>query len=273
MKHYLDFIKASQRFYRGYIGKLWMSFRGISGLERVAHKFKLSGTMSSEEMIHALEVLRAYNHADGGAGTKAEVSRLLERQAVLSCYQALVRLGDLSRYRETELASKDRNWGPAIGYYELACSIFPASGVAHNQLAVVALADGNHLRATYHLYRALAVDDPHPSSMGNLEIVFKKVVNAWTKGNLIPKGPASENRSAKVLAAWFVLLHARCYKGEAFAGHDELESEVLCQLASSVRSQLPDATLLRIVLINISAEYLAGVKVQGEYYSRGIHCS
>lgn len=38
-KHYLDFIKSSQRFYRGYIQHLSSHFGGIPELEKVARKF------------------------------------------------------------------------------------------------------------------------------------------------------------------------------------------------------------------------------------------
>ncbi len=41
MKQYLEFIKSSQRFYRGYIQRLASHFGGIPELERVAHQFKL----------------------------------------------------------------------------------------------------------------------------------------------------------------------------------------------------------------------------------------
>lgn len=38
-KHYLDFIKSSQRFYRGYIQRLASHFGGLPELEKVAQKF------------------------------------------------------------------------------------------------------------------------------------------------------------------------------------------------------------------------------------------
>ena len=38
-KHYLDFIKSSQRFYRGYIQRLASHFGGIQELEKVAQRF------------------------------------------------------------------------------------------------------------------------------------------------------------------------------------------------------------------------------------------
>lgn len=45
-KHYLDFIKSSQRFYRGYIQHLSSHFGGIVELEKVARKFNLESARS-----------------------------------------------------------------------------------------------------------------------------------------------------------------------------------------------------------------------------------
>ncbi|KAI9877059.1 MAG: hypothetical protein M1830_004909 [Pleopsidium flavum] len=217
VKHYLDFIKSSQRFYRGFIQRLSSHFGNIPELLEVAHRCNLD-TLSVEISAHGSPHLR--------------------QLVLLSCHQSLVRLGDLSRYRETELVTKDRNWGPAIGYYDLAGTIYPVSGASHNQLAVIALADGNHLRATYHLYRALAVEEPHQTAKRNLEIEFKKILAAWDKGELISKGPARDGSGAdKAFLGWFMRLHARCYKGIEFTEHDELENEVLSQLAVDLKER------------------------------------
>ncbi|THC94333.1 hypothetical protein EYZ11_006172 [Aspergillus tanneri] len=221
-KHYLEFIKSSQRFYRGYVQQLSSHFGGIPELEKVARRFNF------------------------------DTSGDIRKHVLLSCHATLIRLGDLSRYRETELVSKVRNWGPAIGYYDLAMIIYPASGMSHNQLAVIALADGNHLRATYHLYRALGAQEPHPSAKSNLEIEFRKVMTAWAKRELIR--PEDAGIPGRALAPWFVYLHAQCYKGTDFPEHDELESEVLNQLAVDLKERSLEGTLQKFCLINIAAE-------------------
>lgn len=191
-----------------------------------------------------------------------KASDSLRKHVLQSCHATLIRLGDLSRYRETELVSKERNWGPAIGYYDLATLIYPASGASHNQLAVIALADGNHLRATYHLYRALTAKEAHPSAKGNLEIEFKKVMNAWTKRELIrPEDAGIPGRS---LAPWFVYLHAQCYKGIDFSEHDELENEVISQLAVDLKERSLEGTLQKFCLINIAAEDFARAQPNGK---------
>jgi Est1 DNA/RNA binding domain len=172
-------------------------------------------------------------------------------------------LGDLSRYRETELVTgKQRNWGPAIGYYDLASIINPASGASHNQLAVIALEDANHLRATYHLYRALSAQEPYPTAKRNLELEFRKILSAWAKRELIPREDAGI--PGKALTPWFVYLHTQCYKGLDFQEHDELENEVLSQLAVDLKERSLEGTLQKFVLINIAAEDFAKVRSSDE---------
>ena len=184
---------------------------------------------------------------------------------LISCHQSLIRLGDLSRYRETELVTKDRNWGPAIGYYDLAGAIRPSSGASHNQLAVIALADGDHLRSTYHLYRALAVKEPHPTAKNNLEVEFKKVITTWEKhGELMHQKLQQDlNHSQTKLLGWFLLLHAQCHKGTEFKGHYELETEVLSQLVIDLKERSLEGTLEKLVLVNIAAEMFAGIRSKG----------
>jgi hypothetical protein len=157
-------------------------------------------------------------------------------------------------------ATKSRNWGRAIGYYNLAGTLNPESGVSDNQLAVIALADGNHLQATYHLYRALSAREPYPTSNGNLEIEFRKILTAWAKGEL---GSESEDEKASLIS-WFIYLHAQCYKGLDFPEHDELENEILSQLAVDLKEQSLEVVLLqKFCLINMAAEDYAKARLKG----------
>lgn len=171
----------------------------------------------------------------------------------------MIRLGDLSRYRETELVHKGRDWGPAKGYYNLASDISIESGTSHNQLAVIALVDDDHLRVTYHLYRALSAFKPHEESRKNLEKEFKKILN---KKNIIPSEDAGI--PGRALIPWFVYLHAECYKGVDFAEHDELENEVMSQLTVGLKERALEATLQKFVLINIAAEHCSRIRSKGE---------
>lgn len=176
----------------------------------------------------------------------------------------MIHLGDLSRYRETECSNESPKWGPAVGYYNLATDIYPDSGVSHNQLAVIALHDQSHVRSMYHLYRAIAVREPHPQGRANLEIEFKKITAAWDKGELIKVARSRDsNSSTKALSAWFVRLHSKCYLGEDFPGRGELEDEVLGQMRTAIQDRANAALLLKLVLINISAEWLVVKKIEG----------
>lgn len=108
------------------------------------------------------------------------------------------------------------------------------------------------------------MEEPPPTAKGNLEIEFKKISAAWSKGELIPRGVQKDDQGpGRALVGWFMRLHARCYKGIEFAGHDELENEVLSQLAIDLKERSLEGTLNKVVLINIAAEYFAGIRLQG----------
>lgn len=205
---------------------------------------------------------------------RQRIPATLKDKVLLSCHQTLIQLGDLSRYRETELVEKDkeRNWGPAKGYYGLAAEIYPDSGHAHNQLAVISREDGDHFRSVYHLYRSLASKLPYPQAQANLELEFKRVIAAWDKGQLINNHKSSDgNTAGRALIAWFIRLHSRIYKGEEFAAHEELEGEVLSHLAIELKERPLDSVLTKIILINLAAEYFATVQMQGTYRSLSGH--
>ncbi|PGH23413.1 hypothetical protein AJ80_02523 [Polytolypa hystricis UAMH7299] len=240
-KHYLNFIQSSQRFYRGYIQHLLSQFEGIPGLEKVANT-------------------REFGFERLSANPKPNISNELRSAVLLSCHTTIIRLGDLSRYREMELVppSKDRNWDPAISYYNLAEAINPDSGVSHNQLAVIGLVSGNHLQATYHLYRALSAKEPYPTSGGNLDIEFRKILSIVAKGELLT---ASKDEKAQLISS-FLDFHAQCYKGVDSPMHDELENEILGQIAVDLKEQSLEPLLLqKFCLINIAAEHYARSKM------------
>ncbi|KAF2123479.1 hypothetical protein P153DRAFT_303947 [Dothidotthia symphoricarpi CBS 119687] len=243
-KNYLHFIKASQRFYRQHVLNLDAQFDGIPELRRIAQKWKDDASKPSP---------------------RPRIPAALNSQVLNSCHQTLIQLGDLSRYRETELVDKDkeRNWGPAKGYYGLAAEIYPHSGHAHNQLAVISREDGDHFRSVYHLYRSLASKLPYPQAKANLETEFRRIIAAWDKGQLINSSKSPDgNTVGRALVAWFVRLHSKIYKGEEFAAHDELEGEVLSHLAIELKERPLDSILSKIILINLAAEYFATVQMQ-----------
>lgn len=187
----------------------------------------------------------------------------VQHSTLLSCHQTLIYLGDLSRYRATEKLDKEPDWGPAMGYYNLAVTLRPSSGLAFHQQSVIAFEENDHLRATYYLYRAIVVNEPHPNALANLEIEFRKVSKAWSNGEFIPKAtPHDRNGTRKALIAWFIRLHSVCFKGQAFNGHAELESEVLSHLKSEIQRRALDGTVLKLCMINFAAQYTAADRFQ-----------
>jgi len=159
---------------------------------------------------------------------------------------------------------KKPDFGPAIGYYGLACALCPTSGMGHHQQAVIALEQRNHLRAIYHLYRAMVVAKPHPNAAKNLKLEFDKVNVAWEKGELIQKGAPNDPDGPKnAFVGWFVRLHSVCDKGDVFNGYGELERELLSQFTVVAKQPASEGLLLRIVMVNLSAHFKAIARFQG----------
>lgn len=130
-------------------------------------------------------------------------------------------------------------------------------------MAVISLAEVNHLDALYHLHRAIAVKQPHPLAEGNLGLEFRKITTAWEKNK--PTNTMGDNEATLVL--WFVRLHAKFYAGLKFAGHEELENTVLSRLVLLLKGQSFESTLRKLVLINIAAEYFAGERVKSKLHN------
>ena len=237
-KRYVDFIKETRFFYTGYIQRLASHFGGIEGLNRIAQCMSLNRQT-----------------VDKRVDASHHIKHLVEQ----SCHTTLLRLGDLSRYRnEVRLTPETRSWEGALGFYGLAADLCPDSGSSHNQMAVIALADQNHLDALYHLYRAIAVKEPHPLATKNLEVEFRKITALWEKSPV----SRSKTDNESTLTLWFVRLHAKLFRGVFFTGHNELESEVLSRLPLLLKEDKFEAKLEKFVIINIAAGYYAEERVK-----------
>lgn len=189
----------------------------------------------------------------------------VQQAVILSCHQTLIYLGDLFRYRAAERLDREPDWGPAIGYYALAASLRPCSGLAFHQQSVVAFEQGDYLRSTYYLYRSINVDEPHPNAIPNLELQFKKITAAWQKGDLVPKpSPQDPVGSRKALVSWFIRFHSLCYNGQLFPGYDELEREVLSRAATEMKGRTLDTVLSKMSLINLCAQATAGKQFESK---------
>lgn len=251
-KLYLNFLKDSERFYRGYIYRLHTQFGGIAELEAVAQRMSSSG-----------------GDAKSGESLGHHISPELRTQALVSCHRSLIYLGDLSRYRASDKLDKSPDFGRAIGYYELACTLRPTSGLGHHQQAVVALTQArrNELRAIYHLYRALVVDEPHELAAKNLESQLEKANRAWSKGESLQQGATNDVEGAKRLViGWFVRMHSLCFKGDKSPAYVELEQTLLRQLSEVIKNVAinVEKMLFRMVMINMAAQHHAGEMVQSK---------
>lgn len=224
-KLYLDFIKSSQRFYRGFIQRVCSHFDDVSEIYAVARKMHLDTTCVDPPV---------------------QINIGQKHQLIRSCHMALIQCGDLSRYREIELTSghKERNWGPAKGYYECAAELDPTSGHSFNQLSVMALADGDHFRALYYVYRCLAMPKRFPGAPGNLMSELKKLRKNQSAAKLDTKLGDSE--------VPFLKYHGRCYADSAPEIQAELD-DLLSKLSAVIAAEPCNVSLRKICLINISA--------------------
>jgi hypothetical protein len=228
-KLYLDFIKASQRFYRGFIQRICSHFADLTELHAIAQKMHLDNL---------------------SVDTPVQVDAAQKQELVRFCHLSLIRCGDLSRYREIELGHKERNWGPAKGYYECAVELAPTSGHSFNQLSVMALADSDHFRALYYLYRSLAMPYPFESAAGNLALELKKL-----RKKTVERAPVDTKLGACEIA--FLKLHGMCYGDDDFPDFRHSLQDVMLALVQVISAEACNNSLLKVCLINIAASHHA----------------
>lgn len=175
-----------------------------------------------------------------------------------SFHSTLLHLGDISRWRHKARPKPDGS-RMALLYYDLAHDIKPTSGDAHHQMGMIFTEEHNHLLVVYHLYRSLAIELPHGNSTRNLEIEFKQLLQSSPPSRRA--GPPDPNEA---FSNWFVKLHARFYKGEQFSQQAELENEVLYRLEMMLKKPATLPLLLKMVLTNIAAYYVAKSRVESK---------
>ncbi|KAI9726415.1 MAG: hypothetical protein M1828_001237 [Chrysothrix sp. TS-e1954] len=239
---YLRFIKASQRYYRTFISDLSLAHGSVPKLEAIASKLNRQASNSDSKIA----------------------SHVTEIVATDICYRTLIQLGDLSRYREAELGGKPQDWSHAIQFYDLAMVLCPSSGIANNQLSLIALSEGNLLSAVYHLYRSLTSAAPHPQAEGNLRKAFYKISGRWDKRDTEAAQSVKDSYEGhSLLAALQLRLLAKCYHGRVLVEYDEVERHLSAQLATCLQDSSLDAPLLqRIVLTAMAACWVAQERFQ-----------
>ena len=179
-------------------------------------------------------------------------------------------MGDLSRYRTSELdTKKEKDWGPAIGYYDLAIAIYPPSGISYNQLAIISKVQGDRTRTLYNLYRALSAYEPPPTAFDNLDLELKKIREGKTPQTAKGSDDRLEPSQSANLQRWFPLLHACYFDSDDSVDYEILEKKMLKCLVEGLRERsLKTTAVNRLVLSNIAADFAAGDRWQGKAYSR-----
>ena len=233
---YKSFIKSSTTFYRTFIRRLAAHFKDVPEIFKIAQGFG----MDPATLDSPIDVDLDQKHA-----------------LLRSCHATLIHLGDLSRYRETEIPKNadQRNWGPAVGYYDLAGALMPHDGQSYNQLAVISLANNDHLRAVYHLYRALNAENPPEPARGNLELELKKIRNKAARDEaLLPLDSTSTDPELETL---FLTYHAKCYGDNAFDDDHAQATTIVSSFAQALKDKPYDSAARKMCHINISASHYA----------------
>lgn len=231
-KLYNNYLTVALLFYKGYFQRL-QAMHGMPQIPRI----------NSLLQLDALDIDEAQS-----ARAPADAVRK-------SFHATLLHLGDISRWRDKARPRPD-GLQTAMLFYELAHDLNPRSGAAHHQLGI--MMEGKHLHVVYHLYRSVAVENPHPNALPNLEQEFKKLSQPTTPGRR--SGPPDPDEA---FSNWFTKLHARSYKGEQFS--QELEDEVIHRLEIALKKPYALPVLLKMVLINIAAYHVAKYKINKEY--------
>lgn len=235
-KSCVDFLRVSQRFYKGYIQRLAARY-DIPELRRIAKGIKADEMDDTDQISPVVTELRGM---------------VLE-----SCHSTLLHLGDLSRYR-AEAKHKKSCYETALTCYSLARQLKPKSGLAYHQMGMVHLDQGNHLDIVYYFYRSWAVKSCHPNAKSNLEAEFKSLKPASSSGS-----GHNASSSQDALFMWFVRLHALFYKGDNFPQQAEMETEIMHRLEMACHSEKSTDTLLKMIMVNIAAHHIAAAKYAG----------
>ncbi|KAL7752005.1 hypothetical protein RI367_002533 [Sorochytrium milnesiophthora] len=101
-----------------------------------------------------------------------------QEAAVTAIHRSLVYLGDIARYRISEVSAADdatsAAWRAVAGHYYAAMSIMPSNGRSFAQLAMLSNIRQNRLDAVYWYCRSLATQFPSSAARDNLAAIHKE---------------------------------------------------------------------------------------------------
>lgn len=118
------------------------------------------------------------------------------------------------------------------------------------------------MKALYHLYRAISVDDPHPRARENLKAKVKKILDQKDTNHLFPQ-PGQE--PSDVLEAQLAYVHASLHAVVNFQDHEKLEGEILTNLSVEMRERPIGDLLLKFTLSNIAAQHIVSNQFTGQF--------
>jgi hypothetical protein len=230
----LKFIKSSQRYYEDFVTRIASSLGGTSGIE---------DTIRRTYVCPAASALKE-GPFPGAQGIIA-----------LSCFTALMHLGDLSRWREERRIRGKHQWHHANEFYELAGTIRPQSGQPHHQLGVLnRLAGGKESTTLCHLLRSATTQQPHSAALDSMDKLCNKILGTDREQS------RTSNPNNGDLDGVFVMVWARIWAWK--------ESNGTCADVSFLRqmiaqSSFSDEDLLMVVCISILLMHANVVRKDG----------
>ncbi|KAI9690127.1 MAG: hypothetical protein M1822_009088 [Bathelium mastoideum] len=239
-KRFLAFIKSSQAYYRDYVRSLSERY----GLGRIA--LPATGSLSEN-----------YEEPNNDHITYLEPGIF----ATSSCYNALISLGDLSRWREQLLPGTPMDWKPARSYYSLAGSIQPQWHLHHNQLAMTFIAEKDHFNTLYHLYSCHARQKQDSAAARNLQREMEKI-SAEAKSDRLDTQVLQHQDSSKLALLIVAFLNLHCVyftsknlRRSSLALEDEfLECFRSVFVDDDEQTEALYTVFYRMILMNVAAE-------------------
>jgi len=164
------------------------------------------------------------------------------------CYNSIVHLGDLSRWREQEHKTEGKEWKHAFRFYDLAVMLDSTNGKAFNMLGALHLYQHDWFTAAYFFYRAVTARTPFAKAMNSLQICYMATSD----------GPPDEQAEGAELVPsagpFLVHIHGRYVKGRSVSDDDQTK---VAENMILVLDEGDGKTAHRMVLSNIAAEWIA----------------
>lgn len=177
----------------------------------------------------------------------------VEYSKYVSCYQFLIRLGDLTRYLKDIPHSRSDDWKLSKEYYKTAQYLLPHVGTAYNQLSILAIHSNDYIEALYYSYRSIAVSQLFHLSAENLKTFFYGFMKN-------PVVPGYEYRDEENFIQQFMLMNIYLYCGD-YQRFNEISSKLTDLFISYLQSLSHSSTshisniLFYLFTINIFSLY------------------